>query len=158
MRYDWKMSKLVRQLLRFGVVGGFCAALNLGLLYILVEWFRVWYLLSATGAFVVVGVIGYFLQKYITFQSRSSAHSKELLKFFSVIAIGLVLNDVVLAFFVDVLRWWYMAGSIFAAGFVAITNFLGHKYLTFAELSAAGAQRSDPEPVPGRQAAPEAES
>ena len=126
MKVAWK------QFLRFGLVGGFCTALNLALLYILVERFRFWYLSSASIAFVIVGIVGFLLQKYFTFQSRGKIGSKEVIVFFAVIGIGFVFNDAVLAFGVEVLGWWYMAASVLAAGLVAISNFVGHKYITFA--------------------------
>jgi putative flippase GtrA len=65
---------------------------------------------SCAAFTVILGIIGFFLQKYFTFQSRGKIDSREIVTFFAVITIGL-LNDSVLAFGVGILRWWYMAAS-----------------------------------------------
>ncbi|MEK7747730.1 MAG: GtrA family protein [Nitrospirota bacterium] len=125
------MGRELKQLFKFGFVGGFCALLDMSFMYALVEYIHLSILLSATVAFLSVGMIGYLLQKYITFQSRGAISAGELFSFFSILTIGLVLNSLIIVVSVEILGWWYLWGSALAKGGVAITNYLGHKYITF---------------------------
>ncbi len=118
------------QMLRYAVVGGTGAIVDLGALYILTEFFHFYYLWSTTLSFIVSALLNFYFNRRWTF--KSSGNTKKQLLIFSFVATsGVVLNGFIMYILVDWLKIYYMLAKVFSVGIVTIWNFLWNKYLTF---------------------------
>lgn len=117
--------------IRYLFIGGACAIADLIILYVLVEFFQIWYLVASIISFILVGFFGYLGQKYFTFKNDSKSHTRQLTIFFTVIGIGLLLNSSCMFLFVSVLGIWYIFASVVTKFIVLAWNFTANKYITF---------------------------
>lgn len=118
------------QMLRYAIVGGTGAIVDLGALYILTEYFNLYYLYSTTTAFIVSALLNFYFNRRWTF--KSSGNTKKQLLIFSFVATsGVVLNGFIMYILVDWLKIYYMLAKVFSVGIVTIWNFLWNKYFTF---------------------------
>ncbi len=118
------------QMLRYAVVGGTGAIVDLGALYILTEFFHFYYLWSTTLSFIVSALLNFYFNRRWTF--KSSGNTKKQLLIFSFVATsGVVLNGFIMYILVDWLKIYYMLAKVFSVGIVTIWNFLWNKYFTF---------------------------
>lgn len=118
------------QMLRYAVVGGTGAIVDLGALYILTEFFHLYYLWSTTLSFIVSALLNFYFNRRWTF--KSSGNTKKQLLIFSFVATsGVVLNGFIMYILVDWLKIYYMLAKVFSVGIVTIWNFLWNKYFTF---------------------------
>jgi dolichyl-phosphate beta-glucosyltransferase len=91
-------------------------------------------MLVATALSFMLAVINNFtLNKYWTFQNKHSNVRKQFIKFLIVSAIGLILTEICMAFFVYGLKIWYLSSKLFTSGLVLMWNFLANKYWTFKD-------------------------
>ena len=123
-----------QRLLRYLISGGTAAAVDLVVLYILTDIFKVHYLLSAIFAFLVAFLVSFVLQKFWTFQDRSTErmHAQAAV-YFVVAAVNLVLNTLFLYVFVDIFHMWYIAAQVVASGLIACESFFVSRYLIFRQ-------------------------
>jgi putative flippase GtrA len=121
--------------MRYLLVGGTCAILDLLLLYTFVNYFHIWYLYAATASFTIVMVLGYFGQKYFSFRNYENNHRKQLTAFIIVALIGLALNATFMFLFVGLMNLWYILASIMTKFIVLIWNFLANKKITFVHIN-----------------------
>ncbi len=119
------------QFARYFLVGGTCAVTDLAILYLMVSIFHFWYLYSAIFSFIVVGIFGYFTQKYFTFKNQSNNHSKQLAIFFAVGGFALLLNTASMYFWVEIIGLWYLYASAVTKFIVLAWNFSANKWITF---------------------------
>lgn len=124
-------SSVTNEKIRYLFVGGSCAVADLVFLYVLVDFFHIWYLTASIISFLIVGTIGFFGQKYFTFKDYSKKHGVQLTLFFLTAGIGLLLNSFSMLFFVSFLGLWYIWGSVITKFIVLVWNFTANKYLTF---------------------------
>ncbi len=108
-------------------------AIDLGSLYVFVEFLRIHLLLSTAISFILAVVNNFTLNKYWTFQNKSSNIRKQFIKFLIVSLLGLLLTELFMAFFVYALNIWYMSSKIVTSGLVLTWNFLANKYWTFKD-------------------------
>lgn len=123
---------------RYLVAGGSAATVDLGLLYVLTEWFSVHYLLSAVLAFIVAFCVSFFLQKFWTFQDHSveRVHSQVVLYFVIAVA-NLGLNTLLMYILVEHLHLWYFAAQIIAGAFLACGSFFISRNFVFNTIRTA---------------------
>ena len=118
---------------RYAVVGCLGTAVDLGSLYLFVDVFHVPLLVSTAASFILAVINNFILNKYWTFRNRNTNVRKQFIKFLIVSSGGLLLTEVLMAFFVYVLGIWYMAGKLITSGLVLVWNFLANKYWTFRD-------------------------
>ena len=118
------------QLLRYIFVGGLAAIVDMFLLFVLTDWAKLHYLISAIIAFVAGLVVNYLLSRLWIFKSIFSL-SKEFIIFAIIGIIGLGLNELLLYLFVDVIGLWYMAAKLISIALVLIWNFLARRRFAF---------------------------
>ena len=63
-------KKVVREFVKFGVVGGMGALINIAVLYLLTEKFGLYYMVSAVFSFMIVISHNFVLNKAWTFSSN----------------------------------------------------------------------------------------
>lgn len=122
------MKKLIRQIVRFGGVGVLCFLIDYGILNVLTEYAKVYYLLSATISFSVSVIVNYVLSTLFVFDvDKAHSRVRDLLLFvvFSVIGLGLTAGIMKLG--VDRLAFDYRLVKIAATAIVMVYNFITRK-------------------------------
>lgn len=121
-----------RQIVRYIISGGTAALVNLVLLYIFTDIFKIWYLLSSILAFCVTFFVSFFLQKYWTFRNREQEKIYRQMGLYFVVAVtNLGLNTLLMYLSVDILRIWYLLAQVLVIAVIAVESFLIYKFLIF---------------------------
>ena len=124
------MKNLIKQIMRFGVVGVISFLVDYGILYVLTEKANIYYLLSAGISFTVSVVINYLLSMSWVFKSNKKRGKKEEFIIFIVLSLGgLLLNQVMMYVFVDYMNVYYLIAKIVATAIVMIYNFTYRKLI-----------------------------
>ena len=122
------MKKLIKQGLKFCVVGGICTVIDFGVLILLREVFGVNYLIANIAAFTVSVIVNYFLSmRYVFKGKKNTSRIKEFIIFVILSAIGLGLNEFLMWASVTSLGLNYIAGKVIATGIVMVYNFFSKK-------------------------------
>ncbi|CZR10262.1 Putative flippase GtrA (transmembrane translocase of bactoprenol-linked glucose) [Trichococcus flocculiformis] len=123
------MMNLLKQLLKFGIVGIIATILDFIFLFLFTDVFGVYYLLSAAVSFILSTLFNYVASMRFVFNSKFSKDekSKELILFVILSVIGLLLNQFLMWFFVEKIALYYMAAKIVATFFVMAWNFISRK-------------------------------
>jgi putative flippase GtrA len=125
----------IGQFMRYLLIGGTCAILDLLLLYIFVNYLHIWYLYAATASFITILLFGYLGMKYFSFRNYENNHRKQLTTFIIVALTGLALNIAFMFLFVSLMNLWYILASIMTKFIVLIWNFLANKKITFVHIN-----------------------
>jgi|SRR3989344_4726213 len=120
------------KIIRFLIAGTLATGTNLGVLYILTDWFELWYLLSAVLSFIVAFFISFTLQKFWTFGDRSrEAVPVQAGAFLVVALVGLGINTLGLYGLVDYIGLHYLMAQIIMSVFIAAANFFMYQFVIF---------------------------
>ena len=123
------MSKLIGQLMKFGVVGIIATVIDFVVLTILTETFGVHYLTSAAIGFIVATLFNYVASMRYVFNSRFGPHEKrkELIIFILLSVVGLGLNQFFMWLFVEFFSIFYIFSKVLATVLVMAWNFVSRK-------------------------------
>lgn len=128
-----KSNTLQAQFLRYFVVGGGAFIVDFTALYLLTEFGRLHYLLSASLAFMAGTAVNYALSVTWVFDHRSFENRVHEFAIFSVIGIfGLLFNAALMWFFTEQVGFHYLGSKIFAAASILLFNFGARKALLFS--------------------------
>ncbi len=119
-------------LFRYLLAGGSGALVNLALLYLLTDIFGRWYLLSAVGATSLSIIVGFVLQKFVTFRNFQTIVWRRQIIFYTLIAlVNILINTALLYLMVELFGWHYLVAQIVASGFIAILSFIFYRHIVF---------------------------
>lgn len=121
--------------IKYGIVGLFVTALDIVVLYTLVEYENTPLLTAATISFFISLSVSFTLQKNWTFHNKNRRLARLYAKFAIVALSGLCINNALLWIFAHIFGIWYIAAKILTSGFVAVWNFISNKLWTFADIS-----------------------
>lgn len=122
------------RILRFLVSGGTAAGVNLGLLYILTEYAKIFYLYSEAVGFSAGFLVTFFLQKFWTFGDNDMNNlKKQMLSTLTLCFINFFLNLFFLFLLTDIFGIWYFGSQAFVSGMMAITNYFLYKKVIFSK-------------------------
>lgn len=126
---ELNLEKLIKQVIKFGLVGVIASLIDFGLLTMLTEFFNVYYLISAAVSFVVSTIFNYIASMRFVFESKfeKKQRHKEVIIFLVLSIIGLIVNQVMMWFFVDIMNIYYIFGKVLATVIVMIWNFVSRK-------------------------------
>ena len=122
-----KHEKLVRQILKFGVVGGGAFLIDYSVLYLLTEFVGIHYLISSVISFIVSLIFNYILSIYWVFDVTKKQTSREVFVFVILSVIGLLINQVVMYVGSDLLHIYYMLTKLVSTFIVMVWNFVTRK-------------------------------
>ena len=122
-----KHEKLVRQILKFGVVGGGAFLIDYSILYVLTEFVGIHYLVSSVISFIISLIFNYILSIYWVFDVTKKQTSKEIIIFVVLSVIGLGINQLIMYLGVDLLHIYYMINKLAATFIVMVWNFVTRK-------------------------------
>lgn len=120
-------SKLFKQLFRFGIVGGLAFLIDSGVLFVLTEYFNVYYLVSSVISFIVSLIFNYILSIFWVFDVKKKQTIKEIGLFVILSVIGLGINQVVMYIGADILHIYYMICKVISTFIVMVYNFITRK-------------------------------
>lgn len=122
----------VFQLIRYVFSGGTAAASNVAMLFLLVEFGKLYYLYASILAFIFSLAISFTLHKFLTFRN-SGTHDIHVQfgRYLLVILGNLALNTAFVYVLVEKAGMWYLFAQILAAALIAITGYIGYKYFVF---------------------------
>lgn len=118
----------IEEVIRFLIVGGGCFLLEYILLYVLTEYMHIGYLVSSAIAFTVSLLVNYILCLLVVFNVKHQS-SLEIGLFIITSLIGLIINQGVMWFLVEIIAWWYMFATVIASGIVMIWNYITKRYI-----------------------------
>ncbi len=119
-------------ILRYGMVGVVGTIIDVGLLYLLVEFAHFPILSAATLSFCAAVANNFFMNKYWTFKNREKKSLRQSLKFLATALVGLALNNLILSLLIFVFHIWYVFAKLITSGIVFFWNFSANKFWTFA--------------------------
>ncbi len=123
-----KYIDLLKQLIKFGIVGVISTLLDYGLMVLFTEVFDVHYLLSSTLSYAISLVFNYLASmKYVFHSKEGMSRSKEFIIFTVLCLMGMGLNQLVLWLIVEQLGIDYRISKILATGVVMVWNFVTRK-------------------------------
>lgn len=136
MEYTWKImrSPKLRKLVRYVLAGTTAAAGNIGILFVLVEYFHIYYLAASVLSYLGALGLGFTLQKFWTFRDHSTHKTHfQLFLYMGVTTMNLGINTTLMYFFVSVLGIWYIAAQVLAGGAIAVTGYIAYQGFVFKE-------------------------
>lgn len=131
---------MIRQIVKFSLVGVLNTAIDFSLLNLLIQIFS-WGLIPAnTISFSLAVINSYFLNKYWTFRNHQSAHLRQFSSFILVSLIGLGLSNLLIYYGTQFLgtydfglsfSWHYNIAKAVSAVVVLTWNFFASKFFVF---------------------------
>lgn len=123
------------QIIRYIFAGCVATGSNLAILFVLVHYLKLWYLTGAIISFCCAVVISYLLQKFFVFKNyeRSGMH-KQFLHFLIYNIVMLGFNTMLLYFFVDIIKVWYLLAQALSAIIIACMNYIYFNKIVFKKI------------------------
>jgi len=120
--------------MRFLVSGTTAAAVNIFILFLLVEYVHIYYLVASVLSYLGSLVFGFTLQKFWAFRDYSTHRTHfQALGYVIVTATNLGFNTVLMYVLVSVLGVWYILAQFFAGAAMAVTSYFAYKTFVFTE-------------------------
>lgn len=115
-----------KRITKYIFAGGIATFSNLTVLFICVNYFKIWYLTSAVISFSCGVIVSYLLQKFFVFEnySKKDIH-KQFMNFLIYNLVMLGVNTLLMYLFVNVIGFLYLLAQVIAA---LITAFLNYNY------------------------------
>lgn len=128
-----------RRVIKYVISGGTSAWTDIALLFVFTHFFGLYYIYSSIIAWIIAFWISFFLQKFWTFGKRTlkGAH-RELVLYFSVALINLVINTCALYVFVEYLHVNYLISQIIIGLATAVVTYSINKFFIFKHIHPVG--------------------
>lgn len=124
--------KTSQQFFIFTGIGAIGTAWHYAVLILLVQFIEAAPVIATTIGFTVGALINYLLNYRITFKSNKR-HRETLTKFFSVAAMGAVINGLIMTTGINISELHYLIIQVIATSIVLTFNFIANKYWTFTD-------------------------
>ncbi len=124
--------KTGKYFLGYAFVGGLSNSVEIGLLFLLVEIFGVYYLIASTSVFIFGSILTFIGRKFFVFKDKNLKNIlRQFAKYVFMFVIGIVLNFFIMRFFVEGLKIHYVFAYIISILITGIIGFLWNKEITF---------------------------
>lgn len=130
MHRVYKLYKNYRNLILYGVIGGFCAALDLGVYSLLCLWDVMPYLWANVISIHIGIFMSFTLNRSLNFKVKDKAAIR-FLSFYTVGLIGLGISELMLYVLVTMCGWNEVVCKSVSIVVVALVQFCLNKYVTF---------------------------
>lgn len=122
------MKDLIKQVLRFGIVGGLAFLIDFITLYICTDFLGIYYLISSFISFSVSTIFNYIASVNWVFNvNEKNSKSKNFVFFVVFSIIGLIINQIIMWFSVEIIGLYYLLAKIISTVIVMIFNFITRK-------------------------------
>ncbi len=129
---DFSLYLVSHRIVRFLFSGGMAVLTNVGLLFLLVHVFGIYYLSSSIIAFTVAIFVSFTLQKFFTFNDRNRSKIRQQATFYFGFQIfNLGVNTLFMYIEVDLLHIQYLVAQMLIVIVMTIYNFFVYKHLVF---------------------------
>ena len=122
-----KYDKLIKQMLKFGIVGGLAFLIDYGVFSLLNQIFGIHYLISSVISFSVSVIFNYIMSIKWVFDVNKNQTTKDFAVFMILSIIGLLLNSFIMYISVDLINIHELISKIIATFIVMIYNFITRK-------------------------------
>lgn len=119
-------------LLKWIISGGIAFGIDILTLFVLVDFFNVYYLVAACLAFFISASTNYLISRYFIFSETTSSVVTSYGKFISISCLGLVLIASFMYLLVDILSVHYLIARILIAGTIGVSSYYVHKIFSFS--------------------------
>ncbi|MFC1656341.1 GtrA family protein [Patescibacteria group bacterium] len=119
------------QFIKFGIVGISNTLIDLGIFQALTAYTPIYYVIANIISFSLGVLNSYIWNRIWTFRSPDRRISKEFIRFAIISVIGLVLNTLFLAVFIEVFNFPSFLGKVVATVLVFVWNFFMSKSWVF---------------------------
>ncbi len=121
-----------QKVFRFLIAGTVTSISMFGFLYLLHQFFHIWYLLSSALAFLLTLVISFGLHKFWTFKDHSTDMiSRQFYLFFFLSTLNFFINIALMYVLVDVFSFWYLLAQFVTTGLIALESFIFYHHVIF---------------------------
>ena len=128
------MNFELKKYFKFIASGGTSALTSLVLFYVFITFFNMWYLLASGISFTLSIMVGFYLQKYITFKNSPTGNSKkQMISFICFSLLNLLINLALMSLFVGILGLEKMLAKIITLSILACWNYFVYEKFVFAE-------------------------
>lgn len=118
--------------IRYVFSGGTAAAIDVILLYVLTQYFGVYYLSAAIFAMTVSFIARFLLQKFVTFQDKDESQSTRQFIAYSILyGASLLATTGLLYVFVEYFHLWYVPAQILTIGLIACVSYFIYRLFVF---------------------------
>ena len=124
----------MKKVLLFIISGGTAALTNLVIYYTLLRVVGVWYLYSSITSFIISVVVGFYLQKYLTFENTSKSETLKQMSMFSLVSLlNLGINVLLMLFFVEITHFDQIFAKVCTLAVLACWNFFVYENFVFKQ-------------------------
>lgn len=123
------MDKLVKQIVKFGFVGGTAFFIDAGILMILSKYCGMNYMIANVISFTVSVIYNYVMSMKFVFDVKENNSQKNFIQFIILSIIGLGINEGIMKVCVDIFSITLLLAKIIATTVVMVYNFISRKIL-----------------------------
>lgn len=120
------MDKLIKQILKFGIVGGLAFIIDYGIFALLTQVFNVYHLIAQIISFSISLIFNYYASIKFVFDAKKQG-VKEITTFIIFSLIGLGINEILLYIGVDIMHFHELIIKLLATIIVMVFNFITRK-------------------------------
>lgn len=121
----------LKQLLKYGLCGGFSSALDLIIFFTLNEIFHIPYYYVAPISFSIGSITNYVMQRKLTFKNSYPNKKKQFTFFFTYAIIALIANSILISMLVEGMHLWPTLAKAMVIPIIGLVNFIVHRKITF---------------------------
>ena len=126
------MKSHIQKTTRYIFAGGTGAGINFLIYFFLMRVFHVWYIFASIISFTLSTFAGFYLQKHITFKNKDRQNEKKQISYYYMVSsINLILNVILLSFFVEILNIDPVLAKISSLAILAIWSFFVYQKIIF---------------------------
>lgn len=120
-------NNLIKQILKFGMVGGIAFIIDYALLYVCTEYLNIYVLYSSIISFSISVIFNYIMSIKWVFDVNHKQTYKDFTIFIIFSVIGLGINQLIMYLGIERLHIYYMLVKIASTGIVMVYNFITRK-------------------------------
>lgn len=120
-------NNLIKQILKFGIVGGIAFIIDYALLYVCTEYLNIYVLYSSIISFSISVIFNYIMSIKWVFDVNHKQTYKDFTIFIIFSVIGLGINQLIMYLGIERLHIYYMLVKIASTGIVMVYNFITRK-------------------------------
>ncbi len=125
--------RVIRQFVKFAIVGAIGTCVDLGTLVILKEVVGLNVYLANFFSFSLAVVNNYSWNSHWTFADQEKEHRRQIVQFVIISVIGLILSEILLFFFHDIMQLHYLIAKCLGILVVLFWNFFANRFWTFKQ-------------------------
>jgi dolichol-phosphate mannosyltransferase len=112
-------------------ISAFATSIDYLVLYLLTSFIGIFYLISSIISYCIGTTINYILNKRFNFKFTNKPVLKEFSTFMIINLLGLVLNSILMYFFVAFADLNYLIAKTISVFIVFFWNYIGNRYISF---------------------------